>query len=98
MVGEEVEEIVPGDPGSHRIDVKGGKLGHRLRHQGVADARPGVAGIDADGVDDRRRLGRLGRAELAIIDRRRADPLRQRSVARAAPAARQAGGAQLKRT
>ncbi len=23
-------------------------------HQGVADARPGVAGIDADGVDDRR--------------------------------------------
>ena len=56
VLGEEVQqpEIVPGDLGAHGLDVKGGEVGHQLGHQRVADARPGVAGIDADGVDDRR--------------------------------------------
>ena len=30
MLGEEVEEIVPGDLGAHGLDVKGGEVGHRL--------------------------------------------------------------------
>ncbi len=57
MLGEEVEEakIVPGDPGAHGLDVKRGEVGHELGHRRVADARADVAGIDADGVDDRRR-------------------------------------------
>ena len=56
MLGEEVEEaIVPGDLGAHGIDLEGGEVGHEPGHQRVADARPGAAGIDADGVDDRSR-------------------------------------------
>ena len=70
MLGEEVEEpeIVPGDLGAHGLDVKGGEVGHQLGHQRVADARPGVAGIDADGVDDRSRSDRApNRVNMAII-------------------------------
>ncbi len=55
MLGEDVEEIVPGDLGAHGLDVEGGEVGHELGHRRVADPGPGVAGIDADGVDDRRR-------------------------------------------
>ena len=30
VFGEEVEEIVPGDLGPHRLEVKGGEVGHEL--------------------------------------------------------------------
>ena len=67
MFGEEIEEIVPGDPGSHGLDVEGGEVGHRLGHRRVADAHPGVAGIDADGVDDRRSDWAPKRVNMEIV-------------------------------
>ena len=69
MFGEEIQqpEIVPGDLGPHGIDLEGGKVGHQLRHQRVADARPRVAGIDADRVDHRRSDCAPNRVNIEII-------------------------------
>ena len=69
MVGEEIEaaEIVPGDLGAHGIDAIGGEVGHELGHRRVADAHPGVAGIDADGVDARRPVCAPIRANIEVI-------------------------------
>ncbi len=69
VLGEEVEEaeIVPGDLGAHGLDVKRGEVGQQLGHQRVADARPGVAGIDADGVDGRRSDCAPNRVNIRIV-------------------------------